>query len=44
MGGGKLLREGVVERGKGLGARRVGEGGGARGGVRGGKGVESIFK
>ena len=36
--GGKLLREGVVERGKGLGARRVGEGGGARSGVRGARG------
>ena len=29
-----------MERGKGLGARRVGKGGG----VRGGKGMESIFK
>ena len=33
----KLLGEGVVERGKGVGARRVGEGGWAKGsGVRGG--------
>ena len=40
-GGAKLLREGVAERGKGVGTRRVGEGGGVRGGAR---GVESIFK
>ena len=35
-----------MERGKGVGARRVGEGGrGKGGGVRGGvRGVESIFK
>ena len=38
MGGGKLLREGVVERGKGLGARRVGEGGWGKGWGKGGKG------
>ena len=39
--GGKLLGEGVLERGKGWGPRRVGEGGW---GKDGGKGVESIFK
>ena len=40
-----MLGEGVVERGKGVGARRVGqEGWDKGGGVRGDKGVESIFK
>ena len=35
-GGAKLLGEGFAERGKGVGARRVGEGGGGKGGgVRG---------
>ena len=39
-----MLGEGVVERGKGVGARRVGEGGWSKGGVvRGIRGVESIF-
>ena len=36
-----MLGEWVAERGKGVGARRVGEGGGPRGW---GKGVEFIFK
>ena len=36
MGWGKLLGEGVAERGKGVGARRVGEGGGGRGWSKGG--------
>ena len=35
-GGGKLLGEGVVEKGKGVGARRVGEGGWGNGGGEGG--------
>ena len=40
-----MLGEWVAERGKGVGATRVGEGGGEGGGVKGwGKGVESIFK
>ena len=44
-GGAKLLREGVAERGKGVGARRVGGRGWDKGhGVRGAKEVESIFK
>ena len=38
MGGGKLLGEGVVERGKELGARRVGEGGWGKGVWQGGQG------
>ena len=33
-----MLREGVVERGKGLGQEGWGKGGGARGGVRGARG------
>ena len=37
-GGAKLLGEGVAERDKGVGARRVGEGGAVRGAVRGAKG------
>ena len=41
----KLLGEGVAERGKGVGARRDGEAGWCKGGgVRGARGVESIFK
>ena len=39
MGGGKLLGEGFAERGKGVGAGRVGQGGwGKGGGVSGGQG------
>ena len=38
MGGGKLLGEGVAERGKGVGASRVEEGGGARGWSKGARG------
>ena len=43
VGGGKLLLEGVAERGNGVGARRMGEGGwdkggGIRGVGQGGKG------
>ena len=44
MGGPKLLGEGVAERGKGVEARRVGQGGCSKGCGKGGKGVESIFK
>ena len=40
-----MLGEGVVERGKGVGARGVGQGGAVRGWGKGGpRGVESIFK
>ena len=39
-----MLLEGVVERGKGAGARRVGKGGGIRGVGQQGEGVESILK
>ena len=38
-----MLGEGFVQRGKGVGARRVGEGVGQGGWGKGGKGVESIF-
>ena len=44
MGGPKLLEEGFAERGKGVVARRVGQGGAVRGCGKGTKGVESIFK
>ena len=49
MGGPKLFGEGVAERDKRVGARRVGQegwgkGGAVRGCGKGGKGVESIFK
>ena len=40
-----MFLEGVVEKGNGVGARRVGEGGGIRGVGQGGeRGVESILK
>ena len=38
-----MLGEGVAERGKGMGARRVGEGDGVRGGVRGGQGKWNLY-
>ena len=39
-----MLGAGVAERGKGVGARRVGQGGVVRGYGKGARGVESIFK